>query len=117
MHQEDEQANPCTVIIEKWVSVKLAMILFNIGKYPDGFFHIQFMEIKSSAYSNKLIVATGLSQEDVLGYKVEDDGLRNLVQDTRASGPDIGCHLFLENPCHYGFPVFEIGEIDQKQSQ
>ncbi len=65
-----------------------------IGKFPDGYFHIHYMEIKTSFYSNKVLVATGLTQEDILGFKVDDDCIKNNVQDVLASTPNIGCHLF-----------------------
>ena len=72
------------------------------------FISIIMMEIKTNFYSNIVLVATGLTQEDILGFKFDDDCIKNNVQDVLASIPNFGCHLFSDNSCHYGFNLFAI---------
>ena len=39
----------------------------------DGYFNIEFIELKKSRYASKYIIITGLSQEDILGSKISKD--------------------------------------------
>ncbi len=43
-------------------------------KFPEGLIQIDFMEIRTSRYQlDKHIITTGLLQEDILGFMIDED--------------------------------------------
>ena len=50
-------------------------------KFPEGLIQIDFMEIRTSRYQlDKHIITTGLLQEDILGFKIDDEVLDILAK-------------------------------------
>ena len=68
-----------------------------------------FAEFKKSKYAEKFSLANGLTQDSVLGWKLEDLDRSHEVQDALASNPQRRI-LFPDNPCHLGFLFVGIQE-------
>ena len=95
----------CSYVIS---CIVLMFALFvSVMKCADGFFNVLFLEITNSRYQNKIMLST-LSQEDILAFKIDDDDIKQSVQNILAATPDVECHLFDINPCDYGFHLFSI---------
>ena len=46
---------------------------------------------------------------------MDDVDMRYEVQESLISDPTLGCHLYLENPCHHGFTLHSIGQKAKNQ--
>ena len=53
---------------------------------------------------------TGLTQETVLGFHVDDPEIVHDVQDDMVRDPSPGGKIRPENPCHFGFHLWGIRE-------
>ena len=66
-----------------------------------------FSEFRKTKYAEKFSLANGLTQDSVLGWKLEDLGHSHEVQDALASNTQ--CRIFFpDNPCHLGFQFMGI---------
>ena len=60
---------------------------------PVGFFEVQFVGVKKSAYRNEFSFRSGMSQEQILAYDWEDRDRMYEVRDNIATSPDIQFQL------------------------
>ena len=66
-----------------------------------------FSEFRKTKYTEKFSLANGLTQDSVLGWKLEDLGHSHEVQDALASNPQ--CRIFFpDNSSHLGFQFMGI---------
>ena len=59
----------------------------------------------------KYSFATGLTQEEIISYRLEDDCDRMYqARDLLAATPEVQYHVFAENPLHLGFFLNELAD-------
>ena len=73
---------------------------------PAGYFRVDFIEKVLSKYSGKYSFRCGLSQEDILCYRLPDDPETMFAtRDSVAEAPQAQFRIFPENPLGMGFYI------------
>ena len=68
------------------------------------------MKVTESKYSKKFSFRTSLTQEEILGWQLEEDPETMFsTRDKVPDNPQRAC-LFMQNPCHLGFPFTGVRE-------
>ena len=68
-----------------------------------------FLKAKQSLYSERYTFMTGLTQDTVLGFHIDDPDIMHDVQSDIVQNPSPGGgKIRPQNPCHFGFHLWGI---------
>lgn len=71
---------------------------------PEGYFRTEFIEKVQSRYSSTYSFRDGLTQEEILCWRLLDDIDEMMkYRDIVAKSPEGQCRIFDQNPIHLGF--------------
>ena len=86
------------------------VVLVNTHYTASDEFQPLFLKVKGSAYCEHYSFMTGLTQDTMLGFDLNDLEIRHDVQDDMVRDPSPGGKICSENPCHFGFHIWGICE-------